>query len=80
MSPSLWQILVVLAIVLILFGGRGKISGVMGDVAKGIKSFKTNIKDDEQSTDKIEKNEQSPVAETEPAAASAAREEETAKS
>ena len=39
MSPSLWQIAVVIILVVLLFG-RGKISSLMGDVAKGIKSFK----------------------------------------
>ena len=38
--------LIVLAVVLLLFGG-GKISGLMGDFAKGIKAFKKGIKDDE---------------------------------
>ena len=46
-SFSIWHWLVVLAVVVVLFGGAGKISGLMGDFAKGIKSFKKNIKDDE---------------------------------
>lgn len=45
MSPSLWQIAVVVVIVLLLFG-RGKISGLMGDVAKGIRNFKTGLKEE----------------------------------
>ena len=44
MSPSFWQIGVVVVLVVLLFG-RGKISGLMGDVAKGIKSFKKGMKD-----------------------------------
>lgn len=60
MVPSWLQILVVVALVVVLFGGRGKISGVMGDLAKGIKAFKTNIKDDE-AADKLEKTD-TPVA------------------
>ncbi|MGJ4855651.1 twin-arginine translocase TatA/TatE family subunit [Labrys sp. KB_33_2] len=40
-----WIILAV--VVLVLFGGRGKISDLMGDVAKGIKSFKKGMADDE---------------------------------
>ena len=44
---SIWHWLVVLAVVLLLFGGSNKISGVMGDVARGIKSFKKNMADDE---------------------------------
>lgn len=48
MQPSLWQILIVAALVLILFG-RGRISEMMGDVGKGIKSFKKGINDEEDS-------------------------------
>ena len=47
MSPSIWQILIVLVLALILFGGRGKISALMGDVATGIKSFKKGMADDD---------------------------------
>ncbi len=42
MSPSLWQIGVVVILIVLLFG-RGKISDLMGDVAKGIKSFKKGM-------------------------------------
>ncbi|PZU84297.1 MAG: twin-arginine translocase TatA/TatE family subunit [Shinella sp.] len=45
-SFSMWHWLIVLAIVLLLFG-RGKIPELMGDVAKGIKSFKKGMSDDE---------------------------------
>jgi sec-independent protein translocase protein TatA len=45
MSPSFVQILIVVILVVILFG-RGKISGLMGDVAKGIKSFKKGMAED----------------------------------
>lgn len=45
-SMSIWHWLVVAVIVLLLFG-RGKIPELMGDVAKGIKSFKAGMKDDE---------------------------------
>ncbi|MCG8509253.1 MAG: twin-arginine translocase TatA/TatE family subunit, partial [Rhodospirillales bacterium] len=37
---GIWQWVVVLVIVLILFGGRGKISALMGDFGKGLKAFK----------------------------------------
>ena len=43
---SIWHWLIVLVIVLVLFGGRGKISNIMGDLAQGIKAFKKNIKDE----------------------------------
>ena len=46
MQPSIWQLLIVAALVLILFG-RGRISEMMGDVGKGIKSFKKGMADDE---------------------------------
>ncbi|TVR06949.1 MAG: twin-arginine translocase TatA/TatE family subunit [Salinarimonadaceae bacterium] len=46
MSPSIWQILVVGLLVVLLFG-RGKISEMMGDVAKGIKAFKKGMSEDE---------------------------------
>jgi sec-independent protein translocase protein TatA len=45
MGPSWWQILIVLVLFVLLFG-RGKISDLMGDVAKGIKSFKTGLADE----------------------------------
>jgi sec-independent protein translocase protein TatA len=46
-SFSIWHWLVVGAIVLVVFGGRNKISDMMGDVAKGIKAFKKGMADDE---------------------------------
>jgi sec-independent protein translocase protein TatA len=46
MSIGFWQILLVVALVVLLFG-RGKISDLMGDVAKGIKSFKKGMAEDE---------------------------------
>ena len=42
------EIIVILAILLLLFGGRGKISAMMGDMAKGIKSFRKGMKDNEE--------------------------------
>ena len=46
-SFSLWHWIIVLVIVMVLFGGRGKISELMGDVAKGIKTFKKGMADEE---------------------------------
>ncbi len=46
MSLGIWQIVLILVIVLILFGA-GKLPRVMGDVAKGVKSFKAGLKDGE---------------------------------
>ncbi len=47
---SIWHWLIVLVVVLILFGGGGKIPRVMGDLAKGIKSFKSNMKEEPAET------------------------------
>ena len=48
MSIGFWQIAIVVVLVVLLFG-RGKISDLMGDVAKGIKSFKRGMSDDSSS-------------------------------
>lgn len=45
MAPSIWQIAIVVVLLVLLFG-RGKISALMGDVAKGIKSFKKGMAED----------------------------------
>jgi sec-independent protein translocase protein TatA len=47
-SMSIWHWVIVLAVGLLLFGGRGKISELMGDFAKGIKSFKKGLSEDEK--------------------------------
>jgi sec-independent protein translocase protein TatA len=47
MAPGIWQLLLVLVIALVLFGGRGKISAIMGDFARGITSFRKGLKEDE---------------------------------
>lgn len=44
---SIWHWLIVLAVVLVLFGGGGKISRMMGDFGKGLKAFKKGMKDGE---------------------------------
>lgn len=48
-ATSIWHWIIVLLIVVLLFG-RGKISDIMGDVAKGIKSFKKGMAEDESAT------------------------------
>jgi sec-independent protein translocase protein TatA len=47
MNIGIWQVLLVLVIVLIIFGA-GKLPQVMGDVAKGVKNFKSGLKDEEE--------------------------------
>ena len=46
-SLSIWHWLIVGAVLLLVFGGRGKVSDLMGDVAKGIKSFKKGLADED---------------------------------
>ena len=48
MAVGWQQLLIVLVLVLVLFGGRGRISSLMGDMAQGIKSFRTGLKDDDE--------------------------------
>ena len=50
MTPGPLQLIIVLVIVLLLFG-RNKIPQLMGDVAKGIKSFKSGMKEEEKKDD-----------------------------
>lgn len=47
-SFSVWHIVIVLGLAALLFGGRGKLSGLMGDAAKGIRAFRDGLKGDEE--------------------------------
>ena len=53
---SIWHWLVVLVIVLVLFGGRGKISSIMGDIGKGLKNFKKGMKNEEDESFEVDQN------------------------
>ena len=53
---SIWHWIIVLAVVLVLFGGKGKISALMGDFGKGLKSFKKGMKDDESTVSDVSPN------------------------
>jgi sec-independent protein translocase protein TatA len=44
---SIWHILILMTVAVLVFGGRGKISDLMGDVAKGIRSFRTGLAEPE---------------------------------
>ncbi|MEE8444422.1 MAG: twin-arginine translocase TatA/TatE family subunit [Alphaproteobacteria bacterium] len=70
-SFSIWHWLIVLAVVLVLFGGGGKISRLMGDFGKGLKSFKKGMKEEEVAEDDDPKTEigAEASAKTEPPAA-----------
>ena len=47
-SLSIWHWIIAGAVVLLLFGGRGKISDIMGDFAKGIKSFRKGLSEHDE--------------------------------
>jgi sec-independent protein translocase protein TatA len=53
-SFSVWHWLIVLAVVLLLFGGRGKISTLMGDFGKGLSAFKKGVSGDGADKDTAE--------------------------
>ena len=57
MGISFWQIAIVVVLVVLLFG-RGKISCLMGDLAKGIKSFKKGMSSDDSNQTKIQSSEE----------------------
>ena len=54
MAPGWMQILLVAVVAILLFGGRGRISSIMGDMAKGIGAFRKGLKDEEKPADKDE--------------------------
>ena len=64
-SFSIWHWMIVLLVVMVLFGGRGKISSLMGDFAQGIKAFKKGMSEDEKTA---EAKPAEPVKTIEPAA------------
>lgn len=47
MAIGPWQILIIVVLAILLFGGGGKISSLMGDFAKGIKAFKKGLQDED---------------------------------
>ena len=53
-SFSFWHILILAIIILLLFGGN-RFSAMMGDVAKGLKSFKQGMAEDDKADDRIER-------------------------
>jgi sec-independent protein translocase protein TatA len=44
---SIWHLLIIAAIALVIFGGGGKLSQLMGDAGKGMKAFKDGLKDED---------------------------------
>ena len=59
-----FQILIVLVIALLVFGGRGRISSIMGDMAKGIRSFRSGLKEDDEEVKEVTKEEMVDVTPT----------------
>ena len=73
---SIWHILAIVVVVALLFGGRGRISGIMGDTAKGIKAFREGLRGEEEAHEEEEppaKQLPKTTAKTAPKAASGAR-------
>ena len=58
---SILHWIVVLAVVLLLFGGRGKVSAIMGDFGKGLRNFKTGLKGPEEEAEEAEAIEAAPA-------------------
>ena len=52
---SIWHWVIVLVVVLVLFGGGGKISSLMGDFGKGLKSFKKGMKEEDTAANSSER-------------------------
>lgn len=59
---SIWHLLLIAVVVLVLFGGRGKLSDIMGDFAKGIKSFKKGMSDDDEKPKPVDQDTKDPAA------------------
>ncbi|MEM8615594.1 MAG: twin-arginine translocase TatA/TatE family subunit [Pseudomonadota bacterium] len=51
------QLVLIAIVALLLFGGRGRISSIMGDVAKGVRSFRSGLKDDPEADPKAVEDE-----------------------
>ena len=64
MGMSFWHLLVILAVVLLVFGGGGRLSKTMGDFGKGIRALREGLKTDEelQSKQITDKSDQPPQA------------------
>ena len=54
-----WTGIIIIAILVVILFGKGKISSIMGDLAKGIKSFKKGMSDDNQTTNQDSSNDES---------------------
>ena len=75
-SFSIWHWMIVLLVVLLLFG-TGKVSNLMGDFAKGIKSFKKNMAEDDDASMEATAAERPPGTISPPGATTASAPRET---
>ena len=53
-SLSIWHWMIVIVVVMLLFGGRGKLSNLMGDFAQGIKAFKKGMSEDDKVAEPVQ--------------------------
>ncbi len=72
---SIWHWVIVLAVILLLFGGRGKIPNLMRDMGQGINAFKKGLKEEDKVKADDTAAEPKKAIETEPEAASATADE-----
>ena len=63
-SLSIWHWVIIIAVIALLFGGKGKVSDLMGDVAKGVKSFKKGLADDDDDAKSIQTSTEDAVNKT----------------
>ena len=77
---SIWHWIIVLVVVLVLFGGGGKLSRLMGDAARGINAFKKGLKEDKSDGDPTTAPDKVLNADSGDAATEAGKKDEAAKS
>ena len=77
---SIWHWIIVLVVVLVLFGGGGKLSRLMGDAARGINAFKKGLKEDKSDSDPTTAPDKALNADSGDAASEAGKKDEAAKS
>jgi len=74
---SIWHWVVVAVVVLLLFGGRGKLSSLMGDAAKGINAFKKGLKEEAKKDKDVGESDQASIEQDTVTASTASEEQDT---
>lgn len=77
---SIWHWLIVLVVVLVLFGGGGKIPKLMRDMGQGINAFKKGLKEDQKAKDKAASDDDHKVIDSDQAAMASSEEKDKATS